>query len=972
VSSSFEALESIARPLRYASRNEFQNLATLRGLEGSLAACLGRLGASPDLGPWTERLASLIRGIDAIDHTERIRRIREMLALIDDCAAQLGRTGEVTRKERPMTTSGEAAGRGASEDRRSDRSPEPPTVAPLEVPHDDGAARSRRRGRRIRGGSIGQAGRGTESAAGAEDKGGVPPVGAKGDGVRKKGGAKSRSGSTARQQRASAEDAAAGALDSRPTRPQARKGVAPRADPGASGRGVEHQAVGGDASPMSEAKQPSPRSDRKKRVAPSEAMPQMPLASIAGVGPKTAERLAARGLVTVHDALLFVPRRYDDRRSFTPVAQLQAGVHATVIGEVAATGVRFLGRGRRVFEVAVRDESGLVSCRWFRFHPAAMEKRFERGRRFIVSGPVTQWGAMRQMVHPETELVDDVERAEPGGLVPVYGEIDGVPARTLRTILVELARGAAHRLADPLPEPMRLSLGLESLGDAVRKAHDPVQAASRDRVGSSNLEQPDGAASLRARLIFDELFFLQLALAIRRRSVEAEPGFVHAGGEGVVAIAQGMLPFALTRAQARALREIAVDLASARPMNRLLQGDVGSGKTAVAAVALAIAVRAGSQGALLVPTEILARQHLAKLTEMLADRARVALLVGSMREKERRALLADLARGAIDVLVGTHAILEDDVVFSRLGLGVIDEQHRFGVQQRALLRAKAAAARPDMLVMTATPIPRTLAMTLYGDLRVSVIDELPPGRKPVTTRVVGAAQREAAHRIIEDELARGRQSYVVFPLVEASEKIDLGAATEAAEDLARRFRPRAVGLLHGRMSSEEKASVMERFAKNEIAVLVSTTVIEVGVDVPNATVMVVEHAERFGLSQIHQLRGRIGRGTEPGHCVLILGTDAEEARERVRVLEETSDGFEVAERDLAMRGPGEMLGTRQAGLPDLLVADLLRDARVLERSREEAFRIVEVDPDLAIPDNRALRAELERRFRDRIPLADVG
>ncbi|MEO1337639.1 MAG: ATP-dependent DNA helicase RecG, partial [Myxococcota bacterium] len=432
-------------------------------------------------------------------------------------------------------------------------------------------------------------------------------------------------------------------------------------------------------------------------------------------------------------------------------------------------------------------------------------------------------------------------------------------------------------------------------------------------------------------------------------------------------------PFTPTNAQARALREIAEDLAAERPMNRLVQGDVGSGKTAVALVSAALVVAQGRQASLLAPTEILAEQHFASAQKILAPAGlMIARLTGSAKPKERQQLLRALESGQVDVLVGTHALLEPDVVFRDLGLAIVDEQHRFGVHQRASLRHKRTDVMPDLLLMTATPIPRTLTLTAYGDLHVSIIDELPPGRQPTVTEVFQGHESDAALEHVADALAQGRQAYVVYPLVEASEKLDLTAATDAAVDLRARFEPHPVALLHGRMTPDEKASVMNRFKAGEIGVLVCTTVIEVGVDVPNATVMLVEHAERFGLSQLHQLRGRVGRGQHAGSCLLVAHDASRDGRARLSVLAETSDGFVVAERDLAIRGPGEVLGTRQSGLPDLIVTNLARDGQVLEQAKAAAEKIVTEDPTLSKPEHRVLVEELERRFKDRLALTTAG
>lgn len=700
-----------------------------------------------------------------------------------------------------------------------------------------------------------------------------------------------------------------------------------------------------------------------KRVPMEQATPGHHLADLVGVGPKTAERLASNRIVTVQDALFFLPTRYEDRTQFTTIDRLVEGEHAAVRGRVSAASMRMMGRRKRMFEIAVRDDTGTLSCRFFRFSKNQMEAKFARGVEVVVFGKVTKWGAMRQMVHPEMSVhVDDAPPA-PEGIVPVYPEIQAVPKKTLTKIVTTLAEVAAAAIEDPLPEDLRERLGLAPLAEAVLRAHRPEPTDTTDPRGP--LER------MRARLVFDELFFLQLALARTRTARDALVGLTHRPDATWSQLAERLLPFELTGAQARALETIAKDLAASRPMNRLLMGDVGSGKTAVAFIAAALVQAAGRQTAILAPTEILASQHFKNALKLLEPAGfDVRLLTGSTKAAARTEILSGLRAKTVDVLVGTHAILEPAVRFADLGLAIVDEQHRFGVEQRAALSAKREDATPDVLVMTATPIPRTLSLTAYGDLRTTIIDELPPGRSPTETNVYPLKDRRRAYRIVSDELAAGRQAYVVFPLVEASEKLDLTAASDAVEELADRFAPKRVGLLHGRMKPDEKAEVMDAFVKGDVAVLVSTTVVEVGVDVENASVMVVEHAERFGLSQLHQLRGRVGRGQYTGRCVLLVDAKSKEGAERVQVLAQTSSGFEVAERDLELRGAGEILGTRQSGLAELHLADLVRDAAVLERARDEAFAILEGDPDLA--EHAALAAELERRYAERLALSRVG
>jgi ATP-dependent DNA helicase RecG len=698
---------------------------------------------------------------------------------------------------------------------------------------------------------------------------------------------------------------------------------------------------------------PVPRVGR--RVAMEEAAPEIELERIVGIGPKTAERYRDKGMRTVMDALLFLPRRFEDRSTVRLIQDLEEGESAVVRGNVLTALARPGGRGKRIFEMVVADGTGRLSCKWFRFKLSAMEGKHRRGQQVMVSGKVSFWGASCQMVHPDVEVLGDEEDPEPPGVLPIYGEIAGVPPKKVRAIQQGLAAAAAKHLEEFLPDEMLRRLRLRDLATAVSRMHLPEQDTyEKDRT------------EVHRRLAFDELFFLELALLRARAAREAEPGIAHRLAAPWPELARKLFPFELTGAQRRVIDEIVEDLTAPRPMNRLLQGDVGSGKTAVAMLAAAIVRQGRRQAALLAPTEILAEQHQRNAQKFLEpNNIRCALLTGSTRAALRREILGALRAGTIDLLIGTHAILEPDVELADLGLVIVDEQHRFGVEQRGVLREKAREATPDVLVMTATPIPRTLALTLYGDLRVSVLDELPPGRTPAETRIFQRSARARAWELVAGQLEEGRQAYVVYPLVETSEKLDLEAATEAVGELTARFAPHRVALLHGRMRPDEKQETMHRFVAGEIAVLVSTTVVEVGVDVANATVMAVMNAERFGLSQLHQLRGRVGRGAHRGLCLLIAGSGDQEARARLSVLASTSDGFEVAEKDLELRGPGEMLGTRQHGMPELVVADVVRDRRILEAARREAEAI-----DLA--KHERVKAELVRRYGDRYELAQIG
>jgi ATP-dependent DNA helicase RecG len=691
-----------------------------------------------------------------------------------------------------------------------------------------------------------------------------------------------------------------------------------------------------------------------RRVAPEAASLGTPVARLAAVRAKTAERLAARGIRTVRDLLFLLPREYQDRTRAKPIAELEVGQSATIEGEVLISGARIIGRGRRLFEAALSDGTGRISIKYFRFRKQHLEALYARGARLRVTGKVGKFGAQKQMVQPEAHPAE----AEPrlSGWVPIYPSIEGVTPAALRGLVQKVANACAHRIVDPVPEVVLTRHGYPPLAQAVARAHHPRDGEEREL-----LEQ------MRARLVFDELLYGQLALARISRHRAGQPGLAHPGATDVAPLAARLFPFTLTAAQARVAEEIARDLERDRPMHRLLQGDVGSGKTAIALLAAALVHRAGRQTAILAPTEILAEQHAANARRMLEPHGlRTALLTGSTSKKARQQLLRLLAQGQVDVLIGTHALLEADVRFADLGLAITDEQHRFGVNQRQRLLEKREDATPDVLVMTATPIPRTLAMTSYGDLETSIIDELPPGRSPTETRVFVGPQAARAYDAVRAELDAGRQAYIIFPLVETSDVLDLQAATDAVDRIAERFAPHRVGLLHGRLKPDDKSEVMRAFGDNAIQVLVSTTVVEVGVDVPNATCIVIEDAERFGLSQLHQLRGRVGRGGHAGRCFLVTQTPGVS---RLEVLEETASGFEVAERDLQIRGPGEILGTAQSGA-FFELADPVADRPVLERARAEAARLLAEDPELER--HPELRAELTRRFADRMKLAGVG
>lgn len=696
---------------------------------------------------------------------------------------------------------------------------------------------------------------------------------------------------------------------------------------------------------------------------------------VKGVGPKMAELLAKKGIATVEDALYHLPARYEDRRQLRGVADLRPGCVEVFFAEVRSAGIVASKGGRRFFEAVVGDDGGTIVLKWFNFNPRFMKGMWQTGRRGIFTGEIVRFGMKTELYHPEVDwLADGADLASAmaedpinfGRTVPVYPLTEGLQQKALRKVLKEIVDTWAPTVETHVPSDVMARRALIPLSAALAAAHFPGDCA--------DLHELNGRASTAHRtLAFDELFFLQLGLAMKRQGNSLEQGIPFQITHKYTRPLLKALPFSLTMAQKRVLTEIKEDMAAPHPMHRLVQGDVGSGKTVVALLAALLAVENDCQTAIMAPTELLAEQHYLNIRSHCEQLGiPVKLLTSAVKGKERAATLEAIASGSVKIVVGTHAVIQEKVAFSRLGLGIIDEQHRFGVLQRGILKKKGS--NPHILVMTATPIPRTLAMTVFGDLSLSVIDELPPGRSPVATRVCFETQRSQVYRLIREEIRAGRQAYIIYPLVEESEKSELKAAAGMAEHLAGEiFTELRVGLLHGRLKPEEKEAVMRSFKAREIDLLVATTVIEVGIDVPNATVMVVEHAERFGLSQLHQLRGRVGRGTDRSRCILLAGGRlSAEGEQRLKVMEETCDGFRIAEADLELRGPGDFLGTRQAGLPDFRVASILRDGRILEEARREAFDLVARDPLLSCRENGPLRYELVRRWGGRLELAGIA
>lgn len=699
----------------------------------------------------------------------------------------------------------------------------------------------------------------------------------------------------------------------------------------------------------------------------------LPIRFAKGVGPKRTTALERLGVKTVEEALWFMPWRYEDRSVITPIERLRPGLRATVCGTVMASSLKRIPHRRMtVLDVTLDDSTGRLQAVFF--NQAYLEELLTPGARVMMAGRVQagrkSWADLRLDVDQYELLEEGDAPLHVGRIVPIYHETRGWTSRHMRALVKSLLDQHAAAMPDILPEPVRCRLHLPRMVEAIQEVHFP-------RPGTDLEALERGTTPAHRRLAFEELFVLQLALGSRQRSVKEEvKGIRFDIATPLLGRLRSVLPFTLTAAQERVIADIQRDMASPRPMNRLIQGDVGCGKTVVALHALVTACGSGYQAALMAPTEILAEQHYLTLRGLLRELGlKPVLLKSGGRTKARTAALQQIASGEAQVVIGTHALIQKEVRFANLGLAVIDEQHKFGVLQRKTLLDKGY--HPDVLVLTATPIPRTLAMTVYGDLDVSVIDALPPGRKPIRTWLFTESQRRRAYQILRDELEAGRQAYIVYPLVEESEKVDLQAAIQGMERLQTgEFRDVRIGLLHGRLSTDEKERTMAAFKAGELQILVATTVIEVGVDVPNATVMLIEHAERFGLAQLHQLRGRVGRGGRQSFCLLLAsGRQAplsSEARRRLEALVKSNDGFVIAEEDLKIRGPGEFFGVRQWGAPEFRAASLIRDADLLQQARREAFALLEEDPHLNKPEHRVLRAMMLRRWQAKLELGSVS
>jgi ATP-dependent DNA helicase RecG len=654
---------------------------------------------------------------------------------------------------------------------------------------------------------------------------------------------------------------------------------------------------------------------------------------IKGVGPRRSTLLASRRIRTVEDLLLHIPKSYQDRASFVPLVSLRAGQDAAIQARVYRSRVIQTRSRGRILDVILTDGSSFAHAKWF--HGGNLQTReFSAGREVVLFGRVDfdRYESKFVFFNPEFELLDEDDGpASPdlGHRVPIYEESAGITSRQFRRIISSALSDLVQQIDDPLPSDIRKAQGFPDIRTCLERIHFPQ--ADDDLAKLNQRRSP-----YHRRLIFEEFFLLELILALRQVQSRTQKGARFETSDAIRQQVKRILPFHPTLAQKRVLKEIVDDLKARYPMNRLLQGDVGSGKTIVAFEAIVIAVENGYQAALMVPTEILAEQHYISAKRILGPlNYQIGVVRRSIKKTEKLQLMEKIASGEAQVVIGTHALVEEHVGFKRLGLVIVDEQHRFGVVQRLQLMGKGE--NPNTLVMTATPIPRTLAMTLYGDLDVSVVDELPPGRTPIKTIHVSDRETERIYRLITRELEQGRQAYVVYPLIEESEKIDLKSATEGFKKLSEIFDGYRVALLHGRLKSDEKEAIMVAFSAGEIHMLVSTTVIEVGVDVPNATIMLIEHAERFGLAQLHQLRGRVGRGVNASLCILMTpGRLNDVARQRIQAMVSTNDGFRLAEVDLQLRGPGEMAGTRQSGIPEFRIANLMLDTELLSLAQKEA------------------------------------
>ena len=715
-----------------------------------------------------------------------------------------------------------------------------------------------------------------------------------------------------------------------------------------------------------------PLHDLQVNIGPMKQIPPPslddPIQFIKGVGPRKAILLEKLRLTSIEDCLYFLPFRFEDRTQFKNISQALCGEYVTLTGEVLNAGTMFMGRRKRAFEVIVQDKTGVIRAKWFRFNETYMKEKFKTGQKIILSGkPTLNKRSGLEIIHPDTEQVsgEDVNSLEIGKIVPVYHVTDGLHLKSMRTIIKNVLDKYLHLIEEFLPDDLIRRHAFISRADALSQSHFPPQGTPLNELDSFK-------TPAQKRLVFEELFLIQLGLAFRKKHTgEINTGTpLQTRGELIRRFVK-LLPFTLTGAQKRVLSEIMEDLEKEKSMNRLIQGDVGSGKTIVALTALLTAVDNKMQSALMVPTEILAEQHYLNIRPYCESLGiELSLITSALKGKDRQKLYENIRTGKTQIVVGTHSLIQKDIQFKKLGLAVVDEQHRFGVLQRDAMGKKGD--HPHLLIMTATPIPRSLALTLYGDMDVSLLDEFPPGRKKIATELFYENRRERAYGILEKQLQQGRQAFVVCPLIEESDIMDLKAAVTVFDFIQNRFPDYAACIIHGKLKKEERQEIMSRFLKNEIQILVSTTVIEVGIDVPNATVMIIEHAERFGLAQLHQLRGRVGRGAHSSYCLLMAYHPVtEEGQARMKAMQNSGDGFVIAEEDLKIRGPGDFMGTRQSGMPLLKIANLLRDIRVLDTARKEAFHLIDRDPGLTAPEHQPLNKAIHRFLGDYLELMQI-
>jgi len=690
-----------------------------------------------------------------------------------------------------------------------------------------------------------------------------------------------------------------------------------------------------------------------------QALSEIQIQFIKGVGPAKAKLLANLGINTVEDLLYLFPNRYEDRSQFTPIAMVQVGQTHSICGQVLTCRRNFYSKNRTV-EVTIADKSGRIGCAWF--NQPYLANVFKVGQEVVLYGRVDIFNKRLQMTVPDYELISPEDRSlNMGRIVPVYPLTKGITQRYLRKLINDCLDLHAKELQDIVPQHIRLKHGLSPIAQGIRQIHFPSDASHQQKAID--------------RIAFEEFFLFQICVILRRFSIVHKTGFAHKIDHSLVEQYKTAFLFKLTGAQNKAIADMSQDMALNRPMLRMIQGDVGSGKTVVAFFGCVAAWKNKKQSAVMAPTEILAQQHYLNFQKLLGQgvfkEIKVALLISSIQAKEKKIIYQRLKDGDIDLIIGTHALLEETIAFKNLSFVVIDEQHKFGVNQRALLTDKGN--NPDILIMTATPIPRTLCLTLYGDLDVSVINELPPGRGMIKTYHFPLAKAQAVYQKVRELVQKGTQAYIIYPLVDESEKLDLKAAKDMFDHLQKfEFQNLRMGLVHGQMKRQESDVIMEQFKKHELDILVATTILEVGIDIPNANVMVIEHAERFGLSQLHQLRGRIGRGTQNAMCVLLGDPLTQDGKLRLEAIVQTTDGFKIAEQDLKIRGPGHYFGRHQHGLNELKMSNPVTQIEVLEKAREDAVLLTNTDPQLNTPEHRLIKETIKKRYPQYLDLILAG